>query len=73
MSDLVWAGGDDFDMLFKKATEALSALRRRRFERMLDAIHMEIGQAERDQNIERYQLLYQRKIDLKNRMLALSE
>jgi len=73
MSDLGWAGGDEFDTLFKKATGALSALRRRRFERMLDAIHIEIGQAERDQNIERYQLLFQQKIELKNRMLALSE
>jgi DNA primase len=72
MSDLAWAGGDDFDTLFKKATEALSALRRRRFEHMLDAIHIEIGQAEREHDVERYQLLYQQKIELKNRMLALS-
>jgi len=72
MSDLAWAGGDDFDTLFKKATEALSSLRRRRYERMLDAIQMEIGQAVREQDVDRYQLLYQQKIELKNRMLALS-
>lgn len=72
MSDLAWAGGDDFDTLFKKATEALSSLRRRRFERMLDALQIEMGQAEREQDVERYQLLYQQKIELKNRMLALS-
>ena len=72
MSDLSWAGGDDFDTLFKKATEALSSLRRRRFERMLDALQIEMGNAERSQDVERYQHLYQQKIQLKNRMLALS-
>jgi hypothetical protein len=72
MSDLDWAGGEDFETLFKKATEALSSLRRRRFERMLDVLQIEMGQAEREQDVERYQLLYQRKIELKNRMLALS-
>jgi DNA primase len=72
MSDLGWAGGDGFDTLFKKATEALSSLRRRRFERMLDALQIEMGHAERAQDVERYQLLYQQKIELKNRVLALS-
>jgi DNA primase len=72
MSDLSWAGGDDFDNLFKKATEALSSLRKRKLERMLEAIQIEIGQAERDSDSERYQVLYQQKIELKNRMLALS-
>jgi DNA primase len=72
MSDLGWAGGEDFDTLFKKATEALSSLRRRRFERMLDALQIEMGHAERAQDVERYQLLYQQKIELKNRVLALS-
>ena len=72
MSDLAWAGGDDFDTLFKKATEALSSLRRRRFERMLDAIQIEIGQAEREQNVERVLTLYQRKTELQKRRLALS-
>ena len=72
MSDLAWAGGDDFDTLFKKATEALSSLRRRRFERMLDAIQIEIGQAEREQNLERVLTLYQQKTELQKRRLALS-
>lgn len=72
MSDLAWAGGDDFDTLFKKATEALSSLRRRRFERMLDAIQIEIGQAEREQNVERVLTLYQQKTELQKRRLALS-
>lgn len=72
MSDLSWAGGEDFDTLFKKATEAVSSLRRRRFERMLDALQIEMGQAEREQDVERYQQLYRQKIELKNRMLALS-
>ncbi|MEK6408278.1 MAG: DNA primase [Acidobacteriota bacterium] len=72
MSDLAWAGGDDFDTLFKKATEALSSLRRRRFERMLDAIQIEIGQAEREQDSARVLLLYQQKTELQKRRLALS-
>ncbi|MEK6320391.1 MAG: DNA primase [Acidobacteriota bacterium] len=72
MSDLAWAGGDDFDTLFKKATEALSSLRRRRFERMLDAIQIEIGQAEREQDVERVLLLYQQKTELQKRRLALT-
>jgi hypothetical protein len=72
MSDLGWAGGDDFDTLFKKATEALSSLRRRRFERRLDAIQIEIGQAEREQDAERVLLLYQQKTEIQKRRLALS-
>jgi DNA primase len=72
MSDLEWAGGEDFETLFKKATEALSSLRRRRFERKLDAIQIEIGQAEREQNLERVLLLYQEKTEIQRRRLALS-
>ncbi len=72
MSDLAWAGADDFETLFKKATEALSSLRRRRFERTLDAIQIEIGQAERDQDVERVLMLYQQKTDIQKRRLALS-
>jgi len=72
MSDLAWAGADDFETLFKKATEALSSLRRRRFERTLDAIQIEIGQAERDQDVERVLMLYQKKTDIQKRRLALS-
>jgi DNA primase len=73
MSDLAWAGGDDFDTLLKKATEALSSLRRRRFERMLDAIQIEIGQAEREQDVDRVLTLYQQKTELQKRRLALSD
>lgn len=72
MSDLSWAGGDDFETLFKKATEALSSLRRRRLERMLETIQIEIGQAERDSDIERVLVLYQQKTDIQKRRLALS-
>lgn len=72
MSDLNWAGGDDFETLFKKATEALSSLRRRRLERKLDAIQIEIGQAEREQDAERVLLLYQQKTEIQKRRLALS-
>jgi DNA primase len=73
MSDLNWAGGDDFETLFKKATEALSSLRRRKLERKLDAIQIEIGQAEREQDAERVLLLYQQKTETQKRRLALSE
>lgn len=72
MSDLSWVGGDDFDTLFKRATHALASIRIRRFERMLDALQIDMGQAEREQDVDRYQRLYQQKIELKNRILALS-
>ncbi|MFY9573365.1 MAG: DNA primase [Blastocatellia bacterium] len=72
MSDLEWAGANDFDTLFKKATEALASLRRRRFERMLDALQIEIGRAEKEQDAERVSLLYQQKTELQKRRLALS-
>lgn len=72
MSDLSWAGGDDFDTLFKKATEALSSLRRRQLERLLETIQIEIGQAERDSDQERVLQLYQRKTEIQKRRLALS-
>jgi DNA primase len=72
MSDLSWAGNDDFETLFKKATEALSSLRRKRFERRLDTIQMEISQAERENNTEQVLHLYQEKMEIQKRKLALS-
>jgi len=72
MSDLHWAGGDDFDTLFKKATEALSSLRRRKLERLLETIQIEIGQAERDSDQERVLMLYKQKTEIQKRRLALS-
>jgi len=72
MSDLAWAGGDDFDTLLKKATEALSSLRRRQLERKLDTIQMEIGQAEREHDEARVLSLFQQKTEIQNRKLALS-
>lgn len=72
MSDLAWAGGDDFDTLLKKATEALSSLRRRRLERKLDTIQMEIGQAEREHDEARVLSLFQQKTEVQKRKLALS-
>jgi DNA primase len=72
MSDLAWAAGEDFETLFKKATEALSSLRRRQLERKLDAIQVEISQAERAQDVERVLLLYQQKTEIQKRRLALS-
>lgn len=72
ISDLLWAGGEDFDTLFKKATEALTSLRRRQFERRLDQIQIELGQAEQEQDTERVMRLYQEKTEIKKRNLALS-
>lgn len=72
ISDLAWAGGDDFDTLFKKATEALSSLRRRHLDRRLDAIQLELGLAERESDTERVLSLYQEKTEIQKRKLALS-
>ncbi|HWP43525.1 MAG TPA: DNA primase [Blastocatellia bacterium] len=72
ISDLEWAGGSDFDTLFKKATEALSSLKRRQLEKRLDQIQMELGQAERESDTERVLRLYQEKTELKRRKLSLS-
>ncbi len=72
ISDLSWAGGEDFDTLFKKATEALTSLRRRQFEKRLEQVQIELGQAERDQDEEKVIRLFQEKTDLQKRRLALS-
>ena len=72
ISDLAWAIENDFDTLFKKATEALSSLRRRKLERRLDQIQMELGQAEREQDNDRVLRLYQEKTEVQKRKIALS-
>ena len=72
MSDLAWAGGEDFDTLFKKATEALASLRRKHLEKRLDVIQVELGQAERDQDTDRVQSLYLEKTEIQKRKLALA-
>ena len=72
MSDLGWAGDGDFDTLFKAATEALSSLRRRQLERRLDLIQIEIGQAEREQDVDRVLRLWQEKAEIQRRRIALS-
>ncbi|MGH9760436.1 MAG: hypothetical protein ACREDR_43720, partial [Blastocatellia bacterium] len=69
MSDLAWAGGDDFDVLFKKATEALSSLRRRKLEKQLEAIQIELGEAERAADPDSVLRLFQEKADIKRKML----
>jgi DNA primase len=71
MSDLAWAGGEDFDTLFKKATQAITSLRRRQLERRLEVIHMELAQAEREQDMGRAARLLQEKTVVQNRKLAL--
>ncbi len=72
MSDLSWTGSTEFEIYMKKATEAISSLRRRRFERRLEMIQMEITQAEREQNAERVLQLYQEKTEIKRRKLKLA-
>jgi DNA primase len=72
MSDLAWAGGEDFDTLFKKATEALASLRRKQLEKRLDVIQVELGQAERDRDNDRVLSLYQEKTEIQKRKLALA-
>jgi hypothetical protein len=72
ISDLAWAGASDFDTLFKKATEALSSLRRRQLEKRREQIQIEIGQAERESDTELINRLYQEKIELDKRKRALS-
>jgi DNA primase len=70
VSDLEWAGADDFDTLMRKASEALSSLRRRRLERKLAAIQIELQEAERLGNTERVLELFRQKAQIKKRMLA---
>jgi DNA primase len=72
MSDLAWAGGLEFETLFKKATEALSSLRRRQIERRLEVIHIELDQAAREQNELRVQQLFAEKAELNRRKLAIA-
>ncbi|HEV8484225.1 MAG TPA: DNA primase [Blastocatellia bacterium] len=72
MSDLAWARGQDFDNLFKEATEALASLRRKQLERQLDAIQIEVAEAVREQDADRLLRLYQQKIEIQNRRLALA-
>src|SRR6185295_11283119 len=72
MSDLEWAGGLDFETLFKKATEALSSLRHKQIERRIEIIQIEIGQAERNQDHDRVLQLFQEKAALKRRKLAIA-
>lgn len=72
MSDLAWAGGDDFDTLFKKGSEALASIRARGLEKRLDMIQIEMVNAEREADVELLNRLYQEKLELKRRKLALS-
>ena len=73
MSDLAWAGEQDFDTLFKKATHALSSLRRRQLEKKIDELQLDIKQAVTEQDMERMNRLWQEKADLGKRLVALSD
>jgi DNA primase len=86
MTDLSWAGSDDFDTLFKKATCALESLRQRRLGRELTTGQIDVGKGEKDlkqkpaasmtpDEWEMFQQsmfrLYQEKAEIKRRMLRI--
>ena len=72
IADLQWTGGDDFEAYLKHATEALSSLRRRRFDRKLEAIQIEITKAERERDPDRVWQLYQEKTEIQRRRISLA-
>ncbi len=72
MSDLNWAGETDFNTLFKRATDALASLKCKQLDKRLDAIQIELGQAEQARNDELVLRLYQEKTDIQRRKLALA-
>lgn len=65
------ACGDDFETLFKKASEAVNSIRFRRLEKQLDRIQMELSQAERESDIDRYHRLFTEKVAIGRRMQEL--
>jgi hypothetical protein len=73
ISDLAWAKGDDFETLFKHATEAMLSLRIRLLERKREAIQIQLSQAERENNQDLVIHLYQEKAELKRRMLRMTQ
>ncbi len=72
MSDLSWVGASDFDTLIKKATEALSSLRRKCYERRLEAIKIETEQAHNEGDNERINRLYTERFEIKKKILNLA-
>src|SRR5262249_9645701 len=72
MSELAWVRGDDFDTLFKHATEALVSLRVRVLERKREAIQIQLSQAERENNQELVLRLYQEKPAVKRPILTMT-
>jgi DNA primase len=73
MTELAWTRGDDFDTLFKHATEAMVSLRVRLLERKGEAIQIQLSQAERDDDQELVVRLYTEKAELKRRMLRMMQ
>jgi hypothetical protein len=73
ISDLAWVGGEDFDIFLKRASDALASLRRRRFERKLELIQIELAKAEREQDAARVESLYLEKTEIQKRRIALSQ
>jgi DNA primase len=73
ISDLAWAKGDDFETLFKHATEAILSLRIRLLERKREAIQIQLSEAEGANNQDLVIRLYQEKAELKRRMLRMTQ
>ena len=63
---------DEFEVLFKRATQALCSLRSMKLERRLEQIQIEIGKAERESNSELVLRLHQERMEVKKRRLAIS-
>jgi DNA primase len=72
MSDLAWAGNNDFDTLFKKATDALTSLRIKQLEKRINAIQIEITQAYNEGEFEKWRGLMVKKSELSKRKMSLS-
>jgi len=73
ISDLAWTKGDDFETLFKHATEAMLSLRVRLLERKKETIQIQLSQAERENDQDLVIRLYQEKAELKRRMLRMTQ
>jgi DNA primase len=72
ISDLGWVGDQDFDNYIKKATEALSSLKRRQLERRLEQIQIELGRAERENDSGKVVELFREKAEIQRRRIALT-
>ncbi|HEU4390837.1 MAG TPA: DNA primase [Blastocatellia bacterium] len=72
ISDLGWANSDDFENLFKKATEALTTIRARRLENQMETIQREIAEAHRNGDVDTERRLNMEKLEIGRRMHRLA-